>query len=172
VADLIMLKFDDTYKAEEALSAVRALEELRYAWIDDVAVVSKHKSGFVTLHTPHGSASGGALFGGLLGLLLFWWFPPAWFFGGWLAGMGLGAVIGEFMKRAGVDDKLIDEVKSELQPGTSALLLIGAEVDADQMARAFEPYHPVKVVRFKLSDDTINKLKEAFLSSEQQQANA
>ena len=34
MADLIMLKFDDPYGAQQALSAARALEELRYAWID------------------------------------------------------------------------------------------------------------------------------------------
>ncbi len=159
MADLIVLKFDDPYGAAQALSAARALEELRFAWIDDVAVVEKHKTGLVTLHTPHGSAVQGALFGGLIGLLLFWWFPPAWFLGGWLGGLGGGALIGEAMKRSGVDEKLVHEIKSELVPGTSALLLIGATGDADQMARAFEPYNPTKVIRRNLDDTTVENLK-------------
>jgi uncharacterized membrane protein len=159
MADLIVLKFDDPYGAAQALSAARALEELRFAWIDDVAVVEKHKTGLVTLHTPHGSAVQGALFGGLIGLLLFWWFPPAWFLGGWLGGLGGGALIGEAMKRSGVDEKLVHEIKSELVPGTSALLLIGASGDADQMARAFEPYNPTKVIRRNLDDETVENLK-------------
>jgi len=162
MADLIMLKFDHPYGAAQALSAARALEELRYAWIDDVAVVEKHKAGFVTLHTPHGSAAGGALFGGLLGMLLFWWFPPAWFFGGWLGALGVGALVGEAMKRAGIDEDLVHQVKSELTPGTSALLLIGASGDADQMARAFEPYHPVSVVRHTIPDTSIEGLRKEF----------
>jgi uncharacterized membrane protein len=159
MADLIVLKFDDPYGAAQALSAARALEELRFAWIDDVAVVEKHKTGLVTLHTPHGSAVQGALFGGLIGLLLFWWFPPAWFLGGWLGGLGGGALIGEAMKRSGVDEKLVHEIKSELVPGTSALLLIGASGDADQMAHAFEPYNPTKVIRRNLDDETVENLK-------------
>ena len=162
MADLIVLKFDDVYGAERALSAVRALEELRYAWIDDVAVVKKHKGGFVTIHTPNGDPATGALWGGILGLLLFWWFPPAWFFGGWLASLGLGALIGEAMARAGLDKKMIEEIKSELTPGTSALLLIGATVDVDEMARAFEPYHPVSVKRYTLDEHTVERLKEAL----------
>ena len=162
MADLIVLKFDQTYAATGALSAVRTLEELRYAWIDDVAVVEKHKGGFVTVHTPHGSPVTGALYGGLLGLLLFWWFPPAWFFGGWLAGLGIGALVGESMAKAGLDKKMIDEIKSELTPGTSALLLIGAKGDAEEMARAFEPYHPASVMRYTLNDHTIDQLKEAL----------
>jgi uncharacterized membrane protein len=162
MADLIVLKFDHPYGATQALSAARALEELRYAWIDDVAVIEKHKGGFVTVHTPHGSASGGALLGGLLGLLLFWWFPPAWFFGGWLGGLGAGALIGEAMKRVGIDENLVHQVKSELNPGSSALLLMGASGDADQMARAFEPYHPTKVMRYTISDEGVESLKKEF----------
>lgn len=172
MADLIVMKFDSQHGAEQALSAVQALEELRYAWIEDVAVVEKHKTGLTTIHTPHGSPATGAFFGGLIGLLVFWWFPPAWFFGGWLAGLGIGALIGEAMAKAGLDKKMIEQIKSELTPGTSALLLIGAEGDADEMARAFAPYHPAKVMRFPLSDDTIEKLKQALGTGSEQTAGA
>jgi uncharacterized membrane protein len=166
MADLIVLKFDNTYGATKALAAVRALEDLHYAWMDDVAVVEKHKTGLVTIHSSHGDPVTGAWFGGLLGLLLFWWFPPGWFLGGTLGGLGLGAIVGEAMASAGLDKKIIEEIKSELTPGSSALLLIGAEGDADEMARAFELYHPVSVKRFSLSDETIQKLREALGSSE------
>lgn len=162
MADLVVLTFGDTYRAQKALSAVRALEDMRYAWVDDVAVVEKHRSGRVSLHTPHGSAAGGALFGGLIGLLLFWWFPPAWFFGGWLGGMGVGALAGEAMKKAGVDQGLVDQVKAELTDGTSALVLMGATGDADQMARAFEPYQPVKVIRHEMPEETVANLRDAL----------
>lgn len=166
MADLILLKFDDTYGAQRALSAVRALEEMDYAWVDDIAVVEKHKSGRVSIHTPHGSVAGGALFGGLIGMLLFWWFPPAWFFGGWLGGMGVGALAGEAMKKAGLDDSLVDDIKRELTDGTSALALIGARGDVDQMARAFEKYQPVKVIRHEMPEETVANLKDALGDAE------
>jgi uncharacterized membrane protein len=172
MADLIVMKFDNPYGATRALAAARALEELRYAWIDDVAVVEKHKNKLVTIHSPHGSPATGAWWGGLLGLLLFWWFPPAWFFGGWLAGLGIGALAGEAMAKAGLDKKMIDEIKSELTPGTSALLLIGARGDADEMSRAFEPYHPTQVMRYNISDDTIEKLKIAMGTGSEESASA
>lgn len=54
MADLITLTFDSPYGAQAALNAVRAREDLPCAWIDDVAVVEKHHSGRVSLHTPHG----------------------------------------------------------------------------------------------------------------------
>jgi uncharacterized membrane protein len=160
MAELIMLTFDTPQGAQAAVASVRALEELNYAWIDDLAIVEKHKHGLVSVHSPHGSAALGAFYGGLIGLFLFWWFPPAWFLGGWLGGLGGGALIGEAMERAGVDQKLVDEVKSELAPGTSALLLIGATGDVDQMSRAFEQNHPLKVTRVPLSEDTLENLKK------------
>jgi len=162
VADLIMLRFDDTYGAQQALTAVRALRDLDDTWVDDVAVVEKHRSGRVALHTPHGSVAGGALWGGLIGLLLFWWFPPAWFFGGWLGGMGVGALAGEAMKKTGIDEQMVDDVKSQLTENTSALLLIGATADADEMVRAFEQYHPSAVVRHTMPDETVESLKDAL----------
>jgi uncharacterized membrane protein len=162
MADLIVLKFDDTYGAQQALAAVRALEEMNFAWADDVAVVERHKSGRVSLHTPHGSSAGGALWGGLIGMLLFWWFPPGWFVAGWLGGMGAGALAGEAMKKSGLDQNLVDSIKDELTNGTSALLLIGASGDADQMAKAFEKYHPTKVIREPIPDETVENLKEAL----------
>lgn len=164
MAELIMLKFDSVNGAQGAIASVRALEELNYAWIDDVAIVERHKGGFVSIHSTHGSVALGALYGGLIGILLFWWFPPAWFLGGWLGGLGGGALIGEAMKRSGVDKKLVDEVKSELTPGTSALLLIGASGDAEEMKRAFEQHNPSKVLHFPLSDETIDALKKEAAS--------
>jgi uncharacterized membrane protein len=172
MADLVVMKFDNAYGANHALAAARALEELQYAWMQDIAVVEKHKSHLVTIHTPHGSPGTGAWYGGLIGLVLFWWFPPAWFFGGWLAGLGIGALAGEALAKSGLDKKMVDEIKSELSPGTSALLLIGLQGDADEMTRAFERYHPVSVMRYNLSDDTVEQLKSALGDESQSSASA
>ncbi len=165
MADLITLKFDSTYGAQSALSAVRALTELNYAWVDDVAVVEKHKSGRVSTHTPHGSVAGGAVWGALIGMLLFWWFPPLFFLGGWIGGGVIGGAIGKAMKDSGLDEKMIKEVKGQLTDGSSILLLIGASGDADQFSHAFEPYKPVSVTRHEIPEETVANLKEAFEES-------
>lgn len=160
-ADLIILKFESTYGGERALGAVRALEEMRYAWIDDVAVVERHRSGRYSTHTTHGSVGAGAAFGGLTGMLLGLLFPPLGFLGLFAAGAGVGALVGAAAKNAGLDKSMIDEIKSELDKGTSALVLIGASGDADQMARAFEKYNPSKVIRHAISDEAVENLKRA-----------
>ena len=131
-----------------------------------MAIVEKHKSGRVATHTPHGSVVAGAWWGALVGLLLFWWFPPAWFLAGWLGGGAVGGLIGKAMKDAGLDENMVDEVKAQLTPNSSMLLLIGASGDADQMARAFERYHPVSVTRHHIDDKTVDDLKATFEASE------
>ena len=52
MADLIVLTFDNRHGAMRALMGVQALEELNYAWIDNVAAIEKHKTGLVTIHLP------------------------------------------------------------------------------------------------------------------------
>jgi uncharacterized membrane protein len=160
MTELIVLTFDSLHGAQEALADARALDQLPYAWLDDVATVEKHEGGIVALHTPHGSAVRGAFFGSLIGLLLFWWFPPAWFYGGWLGGMGGGALIGEAMKRSGIDETFVDQVKSVLTPGTSALFLIGSKSDVDEMARELDDHHPSRVIRHALPEPTLESLKK------------
>ena len=78
----------------------------------------------------------------------------------WLGGLGGGALIGEAMKRSGVDEKLVDQVKDELTPGSSALFLIGVSSDAEEMARFFEEHHPVSVIRHTLPAPTLENLKK------------
>lgn len=162
MAELILLKFDSTYGAQQALAAVRALTELRKAWVDDVAVVERHKSGRTSLHTPHGSTTSGALWGGLLGMLLFWWFPPAWFMGAWVGGLAIGGAVGNAMKKSGLDEKMVNEIKDGLEKESSMLMLMGAKGDADEMAEAFKPYNPVKVTRYDIPEPTVANLKEQF----------
>ena len=162
-ADLIVLKFDGTYTAQQAMAAVRALEEMRYAWIEDVAVVERHASGRVSSHTTHGSVTGGALWGGLTGMIVGLLFPPAGLLGLWAVGLAAGAGIEALTKEHGLDETVLDRVKASLdERSTSALILIGADGDVDEMNRAFEPYRPVEVIRESLPEESATKLKETL----------
>ena len=166
MSDLIVLKFDETYAAQGALAAVRALQDLDYAWIDDVAVVERHQSGRVSTHTTHGSVAEGAFWGGLAGIFVGLLFPPVGFLALWAAGLGAGAITGEAIKEHGLDKKMLDDIRGELDKGTSALLLIGADGDVDEMTRAFDLYVPVKVIRHPLDDKTVENMKGALSEAE------
>ena len=169
-ADLTILYFDDTYGAQRAMSAVRALEEMDYAWMEDVSIVERHNSGRVATHTSHGSVTGAPALGGLTGMLVGIIMPPLGFVGWMLAGMGAGARIGKLSKDKGLDSDLqpiVDELKNDLDKGTSALLLIGASGDTAQMARAFESHKPTKVSHHELPDKTVADLRDVFTEAEQ-----
>lgn len=166
MAEFIELKFDDTYGAQQAMAAVRALQEMEFAWIDDVAIVERHKSGRVSTHTTHGSVGAGAAWGGLMGLFIGLLFPPAGFLALWGAGMAGGALAGKIAKETGLDESLMTDIKNSLDKGTSALLLMGAKGDADQMAKAFEKYKPVDVLRRDIPDQTVDNLREKLQSAE------
>jgi uncharacterized membrane protein len=143
------------------MSAVAALQEMNFAWIDDVAVVERHKSGRISTHTTHGSVSAGAWLGGLTGLFVGILFPPA-MFTFFLVGAGSGAAMQKVVKESGLDTTMLKEIKDSLDKGTSALILIGAKGDADQMANAFEKYKPTKVIRHEIPDTAVDDLKEQF----------
>lgn len=169
-ADLIVLKFDSTYGGQSALSAVAALEELNYAWMEDVAIVERHKSGRYSTHTTHGSVTGGFLWGGLAGMLLGLLFPPVGFLALWGLGAGTGALVEKLTKETGLDKDMLRDVHDMLDKDTSALVLIGASGDADQMARAFEPYNPTQVYRRPLNDETVEALRGKLTEHEEQAA--
>lgn len=161
-SEIIMLKFDDTYGAQNAMNAVRALTELDYAWLEDVAIVERHRSGRVSTHTTHGSVAAGVAWGGLTGLLVGLLFPPLGFLAIWAGGMAVGAGIEEATKNSGLPKDFMDQVKNELTKGSSALLLFGASGDTDEMSKAFEKYNPTSVVRTSIGDDTVASLKQSL----------
>lgn len=164
-AHLILLKFDDTYGAQQAMGAVGALQEMRYAWFEDVAIVQRHHSGRVGIHTTTGSVSEGALVGWLTGGLIGLLFGPVGFLTGIVLGAGAGALIGDAAKRTGIPSEQLAAIESELGKGTSMLVLVGTDVDADQFAHAFAPYEPSKVVRFELSEATVDSIRDAIEST-------
>jgi uncharacterized membrane protein len=168
-SELVVMKFDSTSGAQAAMNPVRALAEMNYAWIDDVAVVERHSSGRVATHTTHGSVTAGAAWGGLAGLFVGILFPPA-ILGWWAAGALGGALVEKATKETGLDKAMLDEIKDELDKGTSALILIGLSGDTDEMAKAFDKYKPVKVIRHDLEDKTVDNLKEALAASTEPEA--
>jgi uncharacterized membrane protein len=157
-----MLKFNDTYGAQNAMNAVRALTELDYAWLEDVAIVERHNSGRISTHTTHGSVAAGAAWGGLTGMLVGLLFPPLGFVALWAGGMAIGAGVEKATKETGLPTGFMNKVKQELTKGTSALILFGASGDTEEMAKAFDKYNPTSVVREQITDETVDSMKKTL----------
>jgi len=146
--------------------ALDALEDRSpaYPWIDDAAVVSRSKLGFIRIHSTWaqddsavGAGTGfGAVTGGVLGALL----GP----GGALAGAALGGSMGAMFGAAGeaaFDDPRLDDFAASLAKDTSALVLVAEKPMIADFATAVAPFGG-KVIETNLNEGDIKALRKAY----------
>ena len=135
-----------------------------YPWIDDAAVVSRSKLGFIRIHSTWAqddSAIGvgtgfGALTGALLGMLL----GPGGALAGAATGGSLGALFG-LTDEIAFDDPRLDDFAAALKKDTSALILMGEAVTLADFTAAVEPFGGV-VIQTDLNEDEVNSLRKAL----------
>jgi uncharacterized membrane protein len=111
-----------------------------------------------------------AWFGGLTGMLIGLLWPPA-FFTLFAVGAGTGAIMEKLVKETGLDKEMLTEIKDSLGKGESALIMIGATGDVDEMSAAFAKYNPTDVIRREIPEQTVEdlkaKLEEADIASDE-----
>src|SRR4051794_23351501 len=159
MATLSAWKFDDAAGAAEAEAKLIELQKERLITVHDAAEVSwpmdRKRPKTRQLHNLTGAgALGGAFWGLLFGLLFF---VP-------LLGMAMGAALGAMtgaMSDVGIDDDFIASVRSEVQPGTSALFLLSSDAVVDKVRDAFADAKAT-LIRTNLSDAEEEKLRETF----------
>jgi uncharacterized membrane protein len=138
-----------------------------YAWLDDVAEISRSKHGSLRVHSTWaqndsavGSDAGfGAVTGGLIGLLL----GP----GGALAGAAVGGSLGAMMgvsSEIAFEDPRLEEFAAALKNDTSALILVGEESTLAHFVSSVEPFGG-KAIQTSLDEDDIKKLRKALRKS-------
>ena len=133
---LIVVAFDHFDDARAALGSLRALEREGRVRFEDTALVERDPDGAVHVRnevsgTTEAATAIGAVVGGVVGFL----FPLAGIAIGAAAGAAIGASLG-----TGVSGDFVDEVKSTLTPGRSALFLVVREVDVDAAIAALRQY--------------------------------
>jgi uncharacterized membrane protein len=159
MAALTVWKFDTVEGAGAALSKLESLSKQQLVTIEDAAVVywepgkKKPKTHQAQSLTGMG-ALGGAFWGMLFGLIFF---MP---FFGLAVGAAVGALAGHFSDY-GIDDDFINEVKSEVTEGTSALFLLTDDVTVDKVESAFEGTK-MELIRSNLTAEQEAKLREDF----------
>lgn len=135
MAKLFMAIFDAPTKAYSVLHELEDMEFEHLVALKDAVVVSKNARGKMRIHQTHeitpglGALSGGAT-GVIVGSLLAGPIGAGLAVGsiaiGLLAGTGIGALVASLID-TGIDDKLINQLGSELQPSTSALFVLAKE---------------------------------------------
>jgi uncharacterized membrane protein len=159
MATLTVWKFDNPEGAGRAVSILEDLQKQELIKVHDAATVTwpidKKRPKTKQLHSLAGAGALSGSFWGLLFGLLF--FVP-------LFGMAVGAAMGALggsMADVGIDDDFIESVRSEVQPGTSALFVMTSEAVQDKVRAAFSQEKP-KLVHTNLSGDEEARLRDYF----------
>jgi len=162
MSQLLVITFGQRETAGQAAERLKGIDKAHAVSIQDMAVVEKDADDKVHVH--HGvdtATAGGAIGGGVLGLLLGLVFFPI---GGLIIGAAAGAFIGRSLHH-NIDKKLIDDVTNDLGENTSALFVIGDGSPA-AVVGALEPFKG-KVYQTTVDAETEAELQSA-LDKEQQ----
>lgn len=129
VSDLVAIAYKDVPTAQEVAGNLGDAVKSHLIELEDIVIVERKQDGKVKLHQPSLAgigAAGGAIWGGLIGLIFF---MP-------LFGMALGAAAGAAggaMADHGVDDNFMKQLGEELQPGGAALILLVQKISVDKI---------------------------------------
>lgn len=154
---LIVVAFDHFDDARNALARIRSLERERRISLEDTALIQRDPDG--TAHVRNevsGTTETAAVIGAAIGGLVLFLFPVV----GLALGAAAGAAIGAALDR-GVSASFIDEVKTTLRPGRSALFLVVREADLDAVLAALRDL-PGEVIQSTLSTEAEEALRAAL----------
>ncbi len=159
MATLTVWKFDTPEGAERAENVLESLQKEQLITIDDAAIVTwpPSKKGPKTRQARSVTgvgALGGAFWGLLFGLLFF---VP-------LLGMAIGAGIGAAggaLADFGIDDDFIASIRTQIQPGTSALFVLTQDAVLDKVREAFADTH-AELIHSNLPAESEDRLRAVF----------
>jgi uncharacterized membrane protein len=159
-SSLVVLKFDTPEGADQGLQVALELQKEHLLQLLDAAMVTwpKGKKKPKTRHLGDQTCTGawyGAFWGMLFGLLFFMPFlGAAW-------GAAVGAISGHFADY-GIGRDFIEQVRSKVKEGTSALFLLLGQVTTDRVVEAFKAAPKFEIIASNLSHEQEARLKEAF----------
>jgi uncharacterized membrane protein len=159
MATLTAIKFPTADGADRALTTLQELQRRQLITVHDAAVVTwpsdSKRPKTRQAHNLAGAGALGGMFWGMLFGLLF--FVPLL---GLAVGAGIGALTGA-LTDVGIDDKFIDQVKSKVTPGTSALFALTSDAVVDRVAEAFRSAQ-AEILSTNLSGEQEARLREMF----------
>jgi uncharacterized membrane protein len=154
---LVVVAFDHFDDAKTAMERLRSLERDGRIRFEDTAIVQRDPDG--TAHVKNevsGTTETATVVGAVIGGLVSFMFPLA----GIAIGAALGAAVGVLLDR-GVSRAFVDEVKTTLRPGRSALFLVVRESDADATLAALRSFHG-DVIQTTLDSEAEEALRQAL----------
>ena len=154
---LIVVAFDHFDDAKTAMASLRSLEGQGRISFEDTAIVQRDPDGKAHVRNEvSGTTETATAVGAVIGGILTFAFPLV----GVAVGAALGAVVGQLLDR-GVSSTFVNEVKTTLRPGRSALFLVVRASDADATLAALRPYSG-DVIQTTLDTEAEEALRSAL----------
>ena len=158
MSTLVAIAYPDKETAEQVRQElIRATKE-QLVRLEDAVIVEHGPDGKIKLSqamsTTGAGAAGGALWGGLIGLLFL---AP-------LLGMAVGAASGALggkMTDVGVNDNFMKELGAKLEPGSAALIALGSTDARDKVIERVKPYGG-ELIQTSLSTEEEEQLRAAL----------
>lgn len=158
MSTLIAIGYPDAQTAEEVRGVMIEATKEKLLDLQDAVVVEHRSDGKIKLHqavsTTGAGAAGGALWGGLIGLLFL---APLF---GMAVGAASGAVAGK-VTDAGVNDDFMKQLGAKLPPGGAALIALGRSDTPDRVLERLQPFGG-EVIQTSLSEEDEARLRSAL----------
>ena len=162
-AVIVGVSFDSATHAQEYLLAMAGLRNDKKLELKDAVVVTKGDDGKVRVvetvdPTPGKSALSGAMWTGLLGLLVG---GPV----GWLAGLGVGAGAGAVAAKVvdlGIPDEWVAWFKEAVRPGTSTVVILAEHLHVGALAAEATRFTGAELLYSSLQPEADAQLAAAF----------
>ena len=158
MSDLIVVGYDDMFKAEEVRLKLLKMQKEYLVDLEDAVVAVKKDDGKVKLNQMYHLAASGAMGGGFWGLLIGLLFLNPLL--GAVVGAGAGAVAGA-LSDVGIDDDFMKQLAETLTPGASVLFVLLRKMTADKVLEELAGTGG-KVLRTSLSHEDEGKLQAAL----------
>ena len=158
MANLIAIAYPDAATAEQVRAELGRASKEYLLELHDAVVVEHDAEGKIKLHQASSAAgvgaAGGAMWGGLIGLLFL-----APFFG-MAVGAASGALAGK-VSDTGINDDFLKQLGAKLPPGGAALIALGRSDTPDRVLERLQPFGG-EVIQTSLSEEDEARLRSAL----------
>ena len=163
MSNLVVIGYDDPFKAEEVRLMLRKMQKNYLIDLEDAVVAVKDEQGKVSLHQTVNTTAAGAMRGGFWGSLIGLIFLNPIL--GAAVGAAAGAVSGA-LTDVGIDDKFMKELAATMKPGSSVLFVLVRKSTPDKVLDEVKGTGG-KILKTSLSHDDEAKLQAALSAVKQ-----
>ena len=158
MSDLIVIGYDDPFKAEETRLKLAKMQKGYLIDLEDAVVAVKDRDGKIRLNQAYPLTQMGAVGGGFWGALIGMLFLNPLL--GAAVGAGAGAISGA-LSDVGINDTFMKDLAQSFQPGTSALFVLGRKATPDKVLEELRGAGG-RIIQTSLSHEDEAKLQAAL----------